>query len=164
MTLPFGILWSTVEAEDFTLVGFDGQILRPSARINQLTGQPHAPDMTTVALHSPMHKNIGNKRAKAVFHTHQHYATTLACSPTQYRLEMIHQNSARFYNSIIYDREFDGLADSMEAGTRIANVFLKPSNNKKRVLTQRHHGVFVAGASAALALYDVYWFEKACKI
>jgi hypothetical protein len=38
LTLPYGIIWSTVKPEDFCLVDFDGDVLRKSARINQLTG------------------------------------------------------------------------------------------------------------------------------
>lgn len=77
---------------------------------------------------------------------------------------MIHQNSARFYESVIYDREFTGLADSFEEGQRISNHFLKKQNLTKRVLTQQHHGVFVIGPSASCALDDTYFFEKACKL
>ena len=32
LTLPYGVLWSTVRPEDFVLIDFDGQILRESAR------------------------------------------------------------------------------------------------------------------------------------
>lgn len=55
LTLPFGILWSTVKSEDFCLVGFDGLVIRPSKRINGLTNMPHGPDVTAVSLHAPMH-------------------------------------------------------------------------------------------------------------
>jgi len=82
LTLPFGILWSSARAEDMTLVSFDGKILRPSARICELTGKPFDPDMSAICFHAPVHRIVGNERAKAIFHTHQHYATTLACSET----------------------------------------------------------------------------------
>jgi len=29
---------------------------------------------------------------------------------------------------------------------------------------QKYHGIFALGASAPLALYDIYWLEKACKL
>ena len=32
LTLPFGLIWSTVKPEDFVLIDFDGKILRKSAR------------------------------------------------------------------------------------------------------------------------------------
>ena len=110
-----------------------------------------------------MHQGIGNERAKAVFHTHQEFGTTLACSAKNYELQMIHQNSARFYNSIIYDREFSGLADSFKEGVRISNK-LKSADSRYRVLLQKHHGVFVIGPCASIAFDDVYWLEKACKV
>lgn len=77
---------------------------------------------------------------------------------------MIHQNNARFYKSIIYDRDFTGLADSFEEGNRLADRFLEKGNQSKRVMTQRHHGIFVIGSCASSAVDDVYYFEKACKI
>jgi len=163
LTLPYGILWSTVKAEDFVLVANDGNVLRVSKRINDLTGDPHGPDITAVALHGPMHEKLGSKRGKAVFHTHQHYGTALCCSD-DYELQMIHQNSARFYKSIVYDREFSGLADSFDEGTRIADAMLKKGNETKRILTQKHHGVFAIGECAANTVDDIYFFEKACKL
>ena len=55
LTLPYGILWSTVQPSDFVLMSFDGKVLKPSQRINQITGEPHEPDITAVTLHAPLH-------------------------------------------------------------------------------------------------------------
>lgn len=86
LTLPYGILWNTVEASDLTLVSYEGEVLRNSSRINQLTGEPHGPDITAVALHGPMHKKLGAERCKSLMHTHQRYGTTMACSENEYEL------------------------------------------------------------------------------
>ena len=135
LTLPYGILWSTVEASDLALVAYNGQVLRNSGRINQLTGEPHGPDITAVALHGPLHKKLGSSRCKSVFHTHQRFGTTMACSEEEYELQMIHQNHARFYKSVIYDREFNGLAYSFDEGKRMAEMFAKEGNENMRVMT-----------------------------
>lgn len=48
---------------------------------------------------------------------------------------MIHQNHARFYKSVIYDREFNGLAYSFDEGKRMAELFAKEGNENMRVMT-----------------------------
>lgn len=80
LVLPYGILWSTARPKDLALIGYDGKVLRESARINKLTGLPHGIEVTALKLHLPAHKRIGKKRCKALFHTHQRYATTMANS------------------------------------------------------------------------------------
>lgn len=69
-----------MKSEDFVLCSYGGEVLRQSGRWNDLTGEPHGPDITAVALHGPMHAKLGRPRGKAVFHTHQHFGTVLACS------------------------------------------------------------------------------------
>jgi ribulose-5-phosphate 4-epimerase/fuculose-1-phosphate aldolase len=69
LTLPYGILWSTAREEDFALVDFDGNILRPCGRVSSTPGYEYEPDITAIKIHSTIHKTLG-KRAKAVFHTH----------------------------------------------------------------------------------------------
>ena len=36
---------------------------------------------------------------------------------------MVQQNCPRFYKSIIYDREFNGIVDNDEEGLRLAKLF-----------------------------------------
>ena len=112
-------------------------------------------------------------KGKAVFHTHQHYSTALACAPNEkdedtdqgiehYKLQMVQQNCARFFDSIVYDREFNGIVDNDTEGIRLGNLFLK--NTKNRVMSMRHHGVCVVGPSCAEAIEDLYYFEISCRL
>ena len=89
LTLPYGILWSTVKPDDFVLVDFDGNIIRKSTRTKSDFGHKYEPDITAIKIHANIHKGLG-ARGRAVFHTHQHYATALACRTDGYSLEMVH--------------------------------------------------------------------------
>ena len=162
LTLPYGVLWSTVRPEDFVLIDFNGKILRESARSECMPGHKYVPDITAVKIHCCSHRILGNGRAKAVFHTHQHQATVLDCLDKNWELQMIHQNSARFHDTVGYMRVYDGIAESMDAGENIANHMLE--NPNCRVLQMCNHGIVVAGASCAEALEDIYYFEKACRL
>jgi len=46
----------------------------------------------------------------------------------------------------------------------MSKCFLKKENQNKRVLLQKHHGVFIIGRSLDIAFDDTYWLEKACLI
>ena len=162
LTAPYGLLWSQVKPEDFILIDFDGRILRESARKDCLPGHKYVPDITAVKIHCQIHRMLGNARAKAVFHTHQHYATVLDCMDKGYELEMVHQNSARFYDSVCYLREYNGIVESVAEGENLANMMLKNPNS--RIMQMANHGIIVAGATCAEALEDTYYFEKAAKL
>ena len=73
---------------------------------------------------------LGNARAKAVFHTHQHYATALDCMDHNYKLEMVHQNSARFYDSVCYLEEYNGIVESVSEGENLANMMISNKNSR----------------------------------
>ena len=66
LTLPIGMVWSTVVSSDFVLVDFDGNILRHSGRINENTGEPYTHDAGIAAVHGSIHKKLGAQRARAV--------------------------------------------------------------------------------------------------
>ena len=89
LTLPYGILWEFVKPSDFVLVTFDGKILRDSKR--STNAYRFEPDYTAIKIHGQIHKLMGPKKAKAVFHTHQPYTTALTClKGPQSRLRMVH--------------------------------------------------------------------------
>ena len=163
LTLPYGILWSTVQPEDLILVDFDGKVLKESARKDAIEGHVYEPDVTAIQIHGKIHKKLG-VRAKVVFHTHQHYATTLACLPDNYEIEMIHQGSNRFYKSVLYYRDFNGLVDNDAEGNKIADEFLKAGNERKRIMQMHHHGLLVVGPNCWEAMDDLYFFEKTARL
>ena len=75
---------------------------------------------------------------------------------------MVQQNCARFYESISYDREFNGIVDNDTEGIRLGNLL--NLDKKHRIMTMRHHGVIVVGPSCAEAIEDLYYFEIACRL
>ena len=56
--------------------------------------------------------------AKVVLHLHAPYSTALTAIQGG-RLQMIHQNAARFFGDIAYDDHFDGIAEATQEGERI---------------------------------------------
>lgn len=164
LTLPHGILWSTCKPEDFILVDMDGQILRPSARAEKPSfGREFwVPDLSAIMIHCQLHRGLGDKRAKAVFHTHQPYTSDLAAmKPPQDEVKMVHQNSARFKDSVIYYRDFNGIVNNKDEGLALCDQFQKKGNETKRVILLRNHGIITIGKSIADAMMDLYFFEKA---
>lgn len=75
---------------------------------------------------------------------------------------MVQQNCARFYDSIVYDREFNGIVDNDTEGLRLGKLFKQ--NTKNRIMSMRHHGVIVVGPTCAQAMEDLYYFEISCRL
>ena len=73
------------------------------------------------------------------------------------RLGMYHQNSCMFYNRISYDRDYSGLSHDEEEGMRTARQL-----GDKSVLFMCNHGVLVVAPTAARAVDDTYYLERAC--
>ena len=70
-------------------------------------------------LHSQIYNR--NSEIKAICHTHSNNVSALT-SIKDFKLEMVHQNSCRFYSNLAYDREYGGIAESQsDEGARIAN-------------------------------------------
>ena len=98
LVLPYGILWDNVQIDDFSLIAFDGTILRHSKRLDPRTGKPLVPLTSAITLHAPIHKKLGEDIATAVFHHHSPSVVAMCCSEKNYELLMIHQNACRFFN------------------------------------------------------------------
>ena len=113
-----------------------------------------APDPSAWCIHSQVHKAI--PRAKALLHCHPPYATALSglLDPS---IKPIDQNTAKFFNRVAIDLEFDGLADNEDEGQRIAEVI-----GDKNILMMGNHGVSVIGESIQEAFEDMYYLERAC--
>lgn len=113
-----------------------------------------APDPTAWGLHGAIHRVC--PQINCLMHVHSDYATVLA-SLADSRLLPIDQNTATFFNRIIYDEQFGGLAFEAE-GARCAGLFEYP---KKKVMLMCNHGVLVAGDSVADTFNRLYHFERA---
>jgi len=114
------------------------------------------PPVSGVAIHVPIH--LAHPRARVVLHCHMPHATAL-CAIKGGRLEMVHQNSARFFGKVAYDDHFNGIALDQDEGRRMAAAM-----GDKRVLFLANHGVIVASDTVAEAFDDLYYLERACQV
>mmetsp|Transcript_13710 Transcript_13710/g.20450 ORF Transcript_13710/g.20450 Transcript_13710/m.20450 type:complete len:283 (+) Transcript_13710:96-944(+) len=146
LCIAYGILWSQVTASNLLLLDGEGNVLEGDG----------APDPTAFYIHSRIH--LKHPHATCVLHTHMPYATALSCLKDM-QIEMIHQNSARFYDEIAYDTEYTGLVLGKEEGDRLAE-----NMGAKRVLLHQNHGVITAGDTVAEAFDEMYYLERAAMI
>lgn len=144
---PNQMHFSRVRASDLILVDADEP--------DTLNG-PDAPDPTAWGLHGGLHRHC--PQARCAMHVHSIHATVLATleDPT---LPPIDQNCAMFYDRIVYDRDYGGLAFEDE-GERCARLFDDP---KKKVMVMGNHGVMVIGATVAETFNRLYYFERAAE-
>ncbi len=118
--------------------------------------RPMAPDPTAWGLHGAVHRRCPH--ARCVMHAHSIHATVLA-SLADSRLPPIDQNTATFYNRVVIDEQFGGLAFEDE-GERCATLLTDPS---KKVMIMGNHGVLVLGDSVGDAFNRLYYFERAAE-
>jgi ribulose-5-phosphate 4-epimerase/fuculose-1-phosphate aldolase len=114
------------------------------------------PPTTGFAIHTRIH--LLHPAAQVVLHLHAPYSTALTAIDGG-RLQMIHQNAARFFGDIAYDDHFNGIAEATKEGERMATAM-----GDKRILFLANHGVVVVGATVAQALDDFYYLERACQV
>ena len=120
-----------------------------------LTG-PDAPDPTAWGLHGGIHRHVPH--ARCAMHVHSIFATVLA-SLADSRLPPIDQNCATFFNRIVIDENYGGLAFE-EEGERCAGLF---DDTRKKVMVMGNHGVLVIGQSVAETFNRLYYFERAAE-
>lgn len=117
---------------------------------------PDAPDVTAWGLHGGLHRHCPH--ARCAMHVHSTFATVLA-SLADSRLPAIDQNSAAFFNRIVIDEHYGGLAFE-EEGERCARLFDDPA---KKVMVMGNHGVMVIGDTVGETFNRLYYFERACE-
>jgi ribulose-5-phosphate 4-epimerase/fuculose-1-phosphate aldolase len=117
---------------------------------------PNAPDPTAWGLHGAVHRLCPH--ARCVMHVHSIFATVLA-SLQDSTLLPIDQNSAMFYERVVIDENYGGLAFEDE-GMRCATMLGDP---KKKVMIMGNHGVLVLGDSVADSFNRLYYFERAAE-
>ena len=91
-------------------------------------------------------------------HVHSIFATVLA-SLADSTLPPIDQNTAIFYDRVVIDEQFGGLAFE-EEGERCAAMMSDP---KKKVMVMGNHGVLVIGDSVADTFNRMFYFERAAE-
>ena len=117
---------------------------------------PDAPDPTAWGLHGGVHKACAH--ARCVMHEHSTYATVLA-SLADSTLPPVDQNACMFYNRVVVDEGYGGLAFE-EEGERCAAMLSDP---KKKVMVMGNHGILVMGDTVAETFNRMYFFERAAQ-
>ncbi len=118
--------------------------------------RPGAPDPTAWGLHGGLHRHC--RHARCAMHVHSIHATVLA-SLQDSNLPPIDQNCCTFYDRIVIDDSYGGLAFEDE-GERCAQLFDDP---KKKVMIMGNHGVLVIGDTVAETFNRLYYFERAAE-
>ena len=117
---------------------------------------PDAPDPTAWGLHGGVHKACAH--ARCVMHVHSTYATVLA-SLQDSTLPPVDQNACMFYDRVVVDEGYGGLAFE-EEGARCAAMLSDP---KKKVMVMGNHGILVMGDTVAETFNRMYFFERAAQ-
>ncbi|MEM6462608.1 MAG: class II aldolase and adducin N-terminal domain-containing protein [Pseudomonadota bacterium] len=132
------------------------ELLELDANDPAVLSQPDAPDPTAWGLHAAVHRHCPH--ARCVMHVHSIFATVLA-SLADSTLPPIDQNTATFYNRVVTDDQFGGLAFE-EEGERCARLL---GNPKQKVMVMGNHGVLVIGDGVADTFNRMYYFERAAE-
>ena len=141
-----GIHFSRITASSIILMDEAGNTLEGTGK----------PPKTGHSIHTRVH--LRHPHAKVVLHLHAPYSTAITAIKGG-RLEMCHQNAARFYGDIAYDDDFSGIAVDINEGDRMAEVM-----GDKRILFLANHGVVVVANSIAQAFDDFYYLERAAQV
>ena len=143
---PKGVHFARITASSIILMDEDGNTLEGTGR----------PPKTGHSIHTRVH--LRHPSARVVLHLHAPYSTAITALEHG-RLEMCHQNAARFYGAIAYDDDFSGIAVDVNEGDRMAEVM-----REKRILFLANHGVVVVGDTVAQAFDDFYYLERAAEV
>jgi len=111
-------------------------------------------DPTAWCIHGAIHRAVPS--ARCLMHVHSKYATALACLADP-SMPPIDQNTARFFERIAVDSDFNGMGLDDEA-ERLASVL-----DGKPIVLMGNHGFMAVGESIALTFDHLYYFERACE-
>ncbi|HEX5326710.1 MAG TPA: class II aldolase/adducin family protein [Acetobacteraceae bacterium] len=117
--------------------------------------RPGAPDASAWCIHGRIHALA--PQARCILHAHPPYATAVAALADP-EIKPIDQNTARYWNRIVIDRGFSGVADDSAEGERLAEVL-----GRHRRMMMGNHGVLVVAATVAEAFHDLFYLERACQ-
>lgn len=131
------------------------ELLLLDANDKATMSRPDAPDPSAWCIHGSIHAKV--PQARCLLHVHPPYGTAVA-SLADPEIKPIDQNTARFFNRVVYDDNFGGIADTEEEGGRLAGLL-----GEKRIMMMGNHGVLVAADTVAQAFDDLYYLERACK-
>lgn len=144
---PNQVHFSRIRASDLLLL---------DANDPETLSRPGAPDPSAWGLHGSVHRRCPHVRC--AMHAHPIFSTVLA-SLADSRLPPIDQNTATFFNRMVIDEEFAGIALENE-GERCAALLSDP---KVTVMVMGNHGVMVMGNTVAETFNRLYYFERAAE-
>ena len=140
-----GLLMSQITATNLIVVDAQGNVVEGKGEVER----------SAFSIHAPIHKL--HPRAQCVLHAHPPYGTWLADLDGEC-LQMVNQDSLRFYGRVAYEDEYEGGEIELSGGAGMARAL-----GDKSILVSRNHGVTAVGATVAEAFYDLYYFERACR-
>ena len=143
---PFGLAFAEVTASSLLICDFQGRVL-----VGQ--GKPEA---TAFFIHAQLHRL--NPRATAAFHTHMPNATAL-CMLEGAPLAWAGQTALKFYERLVVDEDYNGLALDAAEGERISRAA-----GDADIVMLKNHGPLVLGPSIAEAWDDLYYLERAAEV
>jgi ribulose-5-phosphate 4-epimerase/fuculose-1-phosphate aldolase len=141
---PYGIHFSGLRASDLIVVNAHD---RDELKRDEV-------DPTAWSIHGAVHRQA--PKARCIMHVHSQYATALS-SLRDKSMPPIDQNSARFFERIAVDNNFDGMGLGDEA-ERLATVL-----DGKSIVLMGNHGFMALGESIGQTFDLMYFFERACK-
>jgi ribulose-5-phosphate 4-epimerase/fuculose-1-phosphate aldolase len=143
---PRGRHFSRIRASDLLLL---------DAEDTAALSRPDAPDPTAWYIHSRIHRRL--PQARCLMHLHPRHATALSALADS-RMPPIDQNTMRFFGRLVIDEGFGGMGLSDAEGDRLAGLM-----DGGKVLLMGNHGVMVAAPTVAMALDEMYYFERAAE-
>ncbi|KAJ5653705.1 hypothetical protein N7490_000708 [Penicillium lividum] len=140
---PLSMHFSLIKVSDLILVNEDGEVVEGDEPING----------AAFAIHSEIHK--ARPEVNAACHAHSVHGKAFSAFGRE--LDMITQDSLRFYKSHAVYAEFGGVVLDREEGRRIT----KALGNGKAVILQ-NHGLLTVGGSVDEAAFWFISLDKTC--
>jgi ribulose-5-phosphate 4-epimerase/fuculose-1-phosphate aldolase len=144
LILPFGYHWSEARASAMVVFDESGKTLEGEGVV----------ELSANCIHAPIHRITGKR---VVMHTHQTWALALNMLKDN-RLLPATQTAAFYHGEVAYDDHYDGTADFMSEGERLAAIL-----GDRSILFMKNHGVLVAGDTIAQAYRKLYKLERVCR-
>ncbi|KAL4902266.1 hypothetical protein BDW74DRAFT_186977 [Aspergillus multicolor] len=141
---PLSAHFSLIKVSDLVLVDEDGNVVKGDEPVN----------LPAFAIHSEIHK--ARPDVNAACHAHSVAGKAFSCFGRE--LEMITQDSLRFYKSHAVYREFRGVILDGEEGRRIAKAL---GSGKAAIL--QNHGLLTVGGSVDEAAFWFISLDKTCQ-
>ncbi|MBC8022208.1 MAG: class II aldolase/adducin family protein [Burkholderiales bacterium] len=144
LVLPFGRHWSEARASDLFVFDESGRTIEGEGTV----------ELSARCIHAPIHRITG---ARVVMHTHQTWALALNMLKDN-RVVPASQTAAFYCDMIAYDDDYQGTADSLAEGERLARLI-----GNKKIVFLRNHGILVATDTIAQAYKYLYKMERVCR-